>query len=253
MAKHTAIALLVFAACAAQADIYSYKAADGSIVFTDQPVEGSKTVKVEKPMTVPAMKAKADREAAAESAQQPVWPEPQLSTLSRVDAESAEPEEPGYDASQNTSWSSDTQGISASPKMAKKKRAADNKRPAAEAKSGGHAPKMKTSYLDLQVVSPIADSSRWIGGELGVQLNLSPVLAAGHVVSLRVDGREVYVGTETSTQVPGVARGSHSITAAVLDADSGRQLIVSDSVLFHVQRANKNQPTRMLHPSIKKR
>lgn len=244
MVKHSALVLLVLATGLAQAGIYSYRAADGGIVFTDEPQKGAKTVKVEEPMTVPAIKPKREVQPKVET--KPMWPEPQAESLPSSAGDA-------YDDSANTSWSSDTQGISSKAK----------KKPATKAKKANASmitlePRKKkksveaASYRSLKVVSPTAGSSRWVGGELTVELSLKPALQPGHVVSLRVDGREVSVGPALQMVLPNIERGSHTLRAAVLDVDTGEQLKVSKSIQFQIHRPSKIQNSRMLHPSIPK-
>ena len=248
MVKHSALVLLVLATGLAQAGIYSYRAEDGSIVFTDEPQKGAKTVKVVEPMTVPAMKPK--RQVQPEVEIKPMWPEPNAVRLpsSTVD------EAPAYDDSANTSWSSETQGITS--KVKKKKPASKAKKADASMIKLEPRKKKKTveaaGYRSLRVVSPTAGSSRWVGGELTVELSLEPALQSGHVVSLRVDGREVSVGPALQMVLPNIERGSHTLRAAVLDVDTGEQLKVSKSIQFQIHRPSKIQNSRMLHPSIPK-
>ena len=247
MVKHSALVLLVLATGLAQAGIYSYRAEDGSIVFTDEPQKGAKTVKVEQPMTVPAMKPK--RQLQPEVETKPMWPEPNAVRLPSSTADEA----PAYDDSANTSWSSDTQGITSKTK--KKKPAVNAKK--ADASMITVEPRKKKespvgAYSSLRIVSPTPGSSRWVGGELTVELSLKPALEPEHVISLRVDGREVAVGPEMQMVLPNVERGSHTLRAAVLDVDTGKQLIMSDRVQFQIHRPSKSQNSRMLHPSIPK-
>lgn len=250
MAKLAVTVCLVLVVGIAQADIYSYRAADGSIVFTDEPTKGSKTVKIEKPMVVPSIKQEPQKQNTPVKQSKPMWPEPAATTLPQ--AEKVE-KVPAYDASSNTSWSSDTQGITSTKPRVKKEGKpivyASEKPKLLKTKK---PTEKKKGYNSLRILSPTAGSSRWVGGELTVELALVPALRSGHVVSLRVDGREVSVGPSTQIVVPNIARGKHSLRAAVLDTKSGKQLIVSPSVSFQVQRASKNRNSKMLHPSIKK-
>ncbi|MGB0867795.1 MAG: hypothetical protein ACPGSC_14885, partial [Granulosicoccaceae bacterium] len=113
-------------------------------------------------------------------------------------------------------------------------------------------PKAEQAYKSLRVISPTSGSSRWVGGELTVELAVSPPLQPEHVISLRVDGREVAVGPELQMVMPGIERGGHTLRAAVLDVNTGKQLIVSKQVKFQIHRPNKNQNPQMLHPSVRK-
>lgn len=235
MVRITALALFVAATAAQAAGIYSYRAEDGSIVFTDEPAKGSKRVQVEQPMTVPAMQT--GRQAKPAAAEQPLWPEPSAKT---PPAPRDEPV-PSYDSSSNTSWNSGTQGITSNTRP---KRVEPAEEPVERKR-----PTVANPYKTLRVVSPVSGSSSW-AGNTPVKLKLTPALQAGHVISLRVDGREAAVGTDTQIELPALERGGHSLRAAVLDVESGRQLIVSRKVQFQVHRPHKNQDSRMLHPSV---
>lgn len=251
MVKHSALVLLVLATGIAQAGIYSYRAEDGTIVFTDEPQKGAKTVKVEEPMTVPAIKTKREVMAQPKVETKPMWPEPQAESLP-----SSAGEAPAYDDSANTSWSSDTQGITGKAKNKKKKPASKAKKADASMITVEPRKKKKSAeianYRSLKVVSPTEGSSRWVGGELTVEVSLEPALQPEHVISLRVDGREVAVGPEMQMVLPNIERGSHTLRAAVLDVDTGKQLKTSDTVQFQIHRPSKSQNSRMLHPSIPK-
>lgn len=241
MVKHTTLALLFLASGLTQAGIYSYRAEDGSIVFTDEPQKGAKTVKVEEPMTVPAIKPRVEVEQ-PQVESKPMWPEPQAEVMPK-----SGDDVPAYNDSANTSWSSDTQGITSNSKKKKKSKKADASMIEVTPKK---SQKDSSAYSSLKIVSPTAGSSRWVGGELTVELSLKPSLQPEHVISLRVDGREVAVGPETQMVVPNIERGSHTLSAAILDVDTGKQLITSKKVQFQVHRASSTQNQRMLHPSV---
>ncbi len=246
MAKYRALALLVLMTGVAQADIYSYKAPDGSIVFTDEPTAGARSIKVEKPMTVPAIKVpRASTELKASeietTASQPMWPEPAATIMPKSSPDSVSEEVPAYDDSANTSWSSNTQGITSKPKSSKRKLntlAVSKVEPTiTRSSTEKKTPKKQiAAYSKLRILTPTAGSSQWLGGELTVQLDLQPPLQPEHVISLRYDGREVNVGPEMQIVVPDVARGAHTLQAAVLDVDSGKQLLVSQRTKFQIHR-----------------
>jgi len=239
MVKYAALAWLVFVTGVTQADIYSYRAPDGSIVFTDQPTKGAESVKILEPMTVPAIRTKSESRYRPENESTPMWPEPQSTALpARSDSESVPAYDDSINSSSSTSWSSETQGISTGSPDVKKKSPVKSE---------------EKAYKKLRIVSPTEGSARWVGGELTVEVSLKPGLQPEHVLSLRVDGREVAVGPEMQVVIPDIERGGHTVRAAVLDVNTGKQLIVSDSVKFQIHRPNKNQPSRMLHPSVRKK
>lgn len=72
-------------------------------------------------------------------------------------------------------------------------------------------------------------------GNVSISLTLEPTLHAGHKIIISMDGKEVGSGTSASLQ--NVDRGTHSISASVVDG-SGKQLM-STSSTFSLLRATK--------------
>jgi Domain of unknown function (DUF4124) len=78
--------------------------------------------------------------------------------------------------------------------------------------------------------------------DINVSLNLSPVLHKSHKVQLMVDGAPFGNSfSGTSGTLKEIYRGSHKISAAVVD-QKGKTISVSDSITIHVQRHSRPRP-----------
>jgi len=102
-----------------------------------------------------------------------------------------------------------------------------------------------TAYTELRVVSPEPEETLWnIGGELEVQLSISPRLAQGHRLRVYLDGSRVEEAPEGRTRftLGEVFRGEHTLRAAVVDQD-GQEVVSSDPVVFYVQQASLQNPS----------
>jgi hypothetical protein len=81
-----------------------------------------------------------------------------------------------------------------------------------------------------------------------VALTLSPTLRYGDVLTFTMDGVALTGGSgQTAFSVPQPDRGSHTVTAHVVDR-SGRTLC-DTSTTFHVMRPSINSPTRRPPPT----
>lgn len=79
-------------------------------------------------------------------------------------------------------------------------------------------------YQNLNIVSPADQSSFNSGsGDVSVVLEISPALANGHEVELRLDNKVIKRGSQTQFMIPTVSRGTHSIHAKIL-SPSGKVL-----------------------------
>jgi len=95
------------------------------------------------------------------------------------------------------------------------------------------------AYRRLAVTSPVADEGvRANDGNVVVSLALDPPLGSGHGIVLMLDGQQVGDPvTSLSLGLPNLDRGTHQVAAAVVDA-SGKRLITSAPVTFHVLRVH---------------
>lgn len=101
-------------------------------------------------------------------------------------------------------------------------------------------------YSSLRIQQPEPDATiRDNTGAVPVAVAIEPKLnqAAGHRLQFLLDGQPVGdPGTQTSTTLSNVDRGTHQVQAAVFDA-SGNELKRSDSVRFYLHRQSVNFPT----------
>ena len=97
----------------------------------------------------------------------------------------------------------------------------------------------ETSYTEFQIIQPVNDATvRDNTGNVSVSLTLTPPLdlAAGHKISVSVDGKPVSKGgTSLSVQLPNIDRGRHTIKASVLNK-KGKTIKTSNSITIHLKR-----------------
>ena len=101
-------------------------------------------------------------------------------------------------------------------------------------------------YSSLRIRQPEPDATiRDNTGAVPVAVAIEPKLnqAAGHRLQFLLDGQPMGdPGTQTSTTLTNIDRGTHQVEAAVVDA-SGNQIKRSDSVRFYLHRQSVNFPT----------
>ncbi len=91
-------------------------------------------------------------------------------------------------------------------------------------------------YKSFFVANPANDSGiRSNNGSVSISISLEPSLRTGHKITILMDGKEVGSGTSVSLQ--NVDRGTHNISASVVD-ESGKKLI-STSSTFSLLRASQ--------------
>ena len=98
-------------------------------------------------------------------------------------------------------------------------------------------------YKSLLVTNP-ADGSglRSNAGNVNISLSLQPGLRRGHNVIITLDGKEISSGSSLSASLNNVDRGTHTITAKVVDA-AGKELISTTSS-FSLLRVTKSKQPR---------
>lgn len=100
-------------------------------------------------------------------------------------------------------------------------------------------PQTKTAYKFYQsfkIVSPQNDGTvRSAPGNLSVFMQVSPALRANHSVVVMVDGKQVAKGKSTSVSASNIDRGSHSLSAKVVD-ESGKTIMSASVITFHMKR-----------------
>ena len=95
-----------------------------------------------------------------------------------------------------------------------------------------------TVYKTFLISNP-ADGSglRSNSGNVTVSLTLEPPLRSGHKVIISLDGKEISSGTSTSVVVQMVDRGTHSVSASILDSKGA--VLKSTSSSFSLLRASQ--------------
>lgn len=99
------------------------------------------------------------------------------------------------------------------------------------------APKSESfSYESFTVTSPENGAGiRSNNGNVSISLSLEPALNPGHKIIVLMDGKEI--GTGLSVSLQNVDRGTHSISAKVVDGN-GKSLISTTSS-FSILRASQ--------------
>jgi len=126
--------------------------------------------------------------------------------------------------------------IDLSQSSVKRQRPATRPRTAQEQSTeDGEADAASAGYTDIDIASPAADETLWnIGGNLSVNIALTPALRPGHQVRVYFDGTP-HMATGTNVQIQEVHRGSHNLQAEVID-QSGKMVIRSRPSRFYVQQ-----------------
>lgn len=108
----------------------------------------------------------------------------------------------------------------------------------------------ETIYQRFSITSPEPDSAFWDNqGNFMLRLALEPGLdaAAGHRIRVYLDGEPQGTTRNLQWRFTGVNRGTHSVSAEVIDA-SGEGVIRTESVSFHLHQQSVNLPARRANP-----
>jgi hypothetical protein len=99
------------------------------------------------------------------------------------------------------------------------------------ASKGGEA-----SGRSVLVVTPQADSTVWFD-EAGVVVSVAvmPSLLSGQQIAITLDGRVVATGSGSSFQLAGVERGSHTLSASIIDT-GGSVVTSSPTITFYLRQ-----------------
>lgn len=109
--------------------------------------------------------------------------------------------------------------------------------PAMPATPGGDASQLNP-YSQFKIRSPAPDETFRNVDDVLVSLSILPRLRQGHKVQLLLDGKPVGAAKPSPQfALPGIARGSHSVVAQILDAQ-GRVVAKTGSVSFHVHKTS---------------
>lgn len=104
-------------------------------------------------------------------------------------------------------------------------------------------PATPAAYDAVELIAPTADQVFNTGsGSIGAAANVSPELQAGHSLVFLVDGLPFPAGPgQTTAQLTGLLRGTHSLQAVVLDGASSIQA-QSNPINFHMHQPSTLQP-----------
>ena len=94
------------------------------------------------------------------------------------------------------------------------------------------------SYKKLFVSSPADGSAiRSNTGNVSISVASEPSLRSGHSLLIAMDGKELSKGTSKNVSLTNVDRGTHTITASIVDSSS--KTIISTSSSFSILRASQ--------------
>jgi len=111
----------------------------------------------------------------------------------------------------------------------------DNPNPAKYKPSSKPAEETNT-YNSIVISSPEDNAAiRSNNGNVTISVSLEPALRSSHKIEIMMDGQNV--GSGTSVSLENVNRGTHSVTASVIDANGKN--IISTSSNFSLLRASQ--------------
>lgn len=107
--------------------------------------------------------------------------------------------------------------------------------------TAAQAPDPAEYYQAISIISPAeGEGYRNNAGNLNVRLSLQPALKPGHKFVIKLDGEEIASGTALSATVENVDRGTHSLSAAVVD--TGGNSLISTTSSFSMLRVSLGTP-----------
>ena len=110
--------------------------------------------------------------------------------------------------------------------------------------SGNKKAETDEAYKDVAIRVPANEESISANdGNLTVNVSVTPALQTkkGHQVALFLDGKEMARGTDTQLQLSNIDRGTHKLTAAVID-ENGSEIKRSDTIQFTIHRHSVQHP-----------
>lgn len=94
-------------------------------------------------------------------------------------------------------------------------------------------------YQNLSIASPSPEETLWnIGGQLTVEIEVTPALQQGHRMRLYFDGEGQAISS-TTVQLDEVWRGEHNLQVEIQN-ETGTPLIRSNPLRFYVQQSTVN-------------
>jgi len=96
---------------------------------------------------------------------------------------------------------------------------------------------VQVGYTAMSILKPkMNETIRSNNGDVQVEIELKPSLRPDDTITLYLDGKVVLKGgVKTSVTLATLDRGSHTLRATVFDKN-GVALIISKSIIFHLQR-----------------
>lgn len=96
-----------------------------------------------------------------------------------------------------------------------------------------------SGYTRLRIITPQPEQTIWFtGGGVTVSVSVDPPLQPGHMVAIGMDGTKRVKSANTSVSMTEVYRGTHTVSAAVVDAN-GNVLISAAPVTFYLRQRGK--------------
>jgi hypothetical protein len=94
-------------------------------------------------------------------------------------------------------------------------------------------------YDFFKITAPTNDEVIWDNtGNITASVDFEPFLQTGHKVQFVLNGSEIAMGTEKSVLMANTERGTHTLTAQIIDASGN--VIQTATVTFHAKRHSKN-------------
>ncbi|VAX10441.1 hypothetical protein MNBD_GAMMA26-199 [hydrothermal vent metagenome] len=91
-------------------------------------------------------------------------------------------------------------------------------------------------YKSFAIVQPENNQTiRDNAGSVSVAFIVNPSLRAGHKIRVSLDGHRLKDGTAIRFSLQGVDRGTHTLSAAIVDAN-GATVISAGSISFHLRK-----------------
>ncbi len=98
------------------------------------------------------------------------------------------------------------------------------------------SPKNKATYTGINIASPAAEQTFWVGtSPVSISVSVEPGLKPNHTVVVRLDGKTIGNGSSVNVSLDGLDRGTHTITASVIDTN-GTTLISASPVIFYLRQ-----------------
>jgi hypothetical protein len=99
-------------------------------------------------------------------------------------------------------------------------------------------------YTQVKIIAPPSGETFYSGsGNLDVEVKTSPALISGHRVKIEIDGNLVTEQRKTSFSLSNVDRGTHTLTATILDDKANELATASTTFTLHRPTVKKSPRT----------